>query len=692
MDLRGVVTVAIALAALGAGAASSQPSASTPGDGEAPLSALPYAPSLDPAAMDRAVDPCVDLYRYACGGWMARNPIPPGEERWNVYQKLAHENQRFLWGILVDVAHESAHRSDVQRKLGDYFAACMDEAAIERLGAAPLAPHLERIAAMRSKDELPAVLAGLQAIAGDDGFSFGFRSGQDFADSTRVIAFATAGGIGMPDRDYYVNDDERTRDIRARYRAHVARTFELLGDSPATAATEADTVLALETALAQATLTRVERRDPYRLFHRYDLAKLQALTPRFDWSRYVQAAGITPPALFNVTQPAFYEAFNRQLASLDLDAVRTYLRWHLARALSPHLSASFVTEDFDFYQKTLRGAQSLRPRWKRCVTLIDEQMGEALGQEFVRRAFPPALKGRTLRMTRQIEQAMAADIRALPWMTPATKAEALQKLHAMVNKIGYPDKWRDYTRLDVRRDDYAGNVARGNAFELRRQLAKIDKPLDRGEWRMTPATVNAYYDAQLNAINFPAGILQPPLYDPAMDDAPNYGNTGGTIGHELTHGFDDAGRKFDARGNLRDWWGRADAAAFTERSQCIVDQFAQYTIVDDIKINSRLTLGEDIADLGGLVLAWAAWQKQIAGSALAEREGLTPAQRFFVGNAQWACENDRPENQRVRAIVDPHSPARYRVNGLVANMPEFAAAFGCKAGQPLVRENRCRVW
>jgi putative endopeptidase len=424
---------------------------------------------------------------------------------------------------------------------------------------------------------------------------------------------------------------------------------------------------------------------------------LQALTPGFDWKPYLEGIGEKDQDSFNVTEPAFFKALARLWQGSDLASTRSYLRWHVARNMSPALAARFDQEHFDFFSRTLRGVQQQQPRWKRCVGLVDRQLGEALGQEFVGRAFSPELKEKALHMTRQVEDAMKKDIDELDWMSAETKTRAQEKLAAIVNKIGYPDKWRDYSSYTVKPGDFAGNVERGNTFELRRDLAKIGKPLDRSEWGMTPPTVNAYFNPQMNDINFPAGVLQPPLFDPKMDDAPNYGNTGGTIGHELTHAFDDEGRQFDAQGNLKDWWTKKDAKAFEERAQCIVDQYAQYTVVDDIKINSKLTLGEDVADLGGLILGWMAWQTQMASMPQQAqpqplRDGLTPEQRFFVGNAQWACENDRPENLRVSALTDPHSPGKYRVNGLVVNMPQFQQAFQCKAGQPMVKEKRCRVW
>ena len=657
-----------------------------------PLTSLPYTPGLDLAAMDRTADPCVDFYQYACGGWIKNNPIPADEAGWDVYSKLRVDNQRFLWGILADLAGRTTGRSANQQKIGDYFAACMDEAAAGKLGAAPLEPTLARIAAMGSTHDLPAVLAQLQLETGSGRFFFAFAANQDFADATAVIAFADAGGLSLPDRDYYTDDVERYRTIRGKYTEHVARMFTLLGETTGAARQHAETVLRLETALARASLTRVERRDPQKLFHKLNRAGLQRLTPGFDWAAYLRETGTPDVQTVNVTEPKFLRALGVLWSSSSLEDLKTYLRWHAVHAAAPHLSAPFVNEDFAFFRSALRGVPALEPRWKRCVDLVDGQLGEALGQEFVARAFPPAVKVATLRMTTQIEQAMGDDIRQLSWMSEATKTRALQKLAAIANKIGYPDHWRDYSAVVIRRDDYAGNVARAARFESHRRLAKIGKPVDRAEWDMTPPTVNAGYEPQMNDITFPAGVLEPPLYDAKMDEAPNYGNTGGTIGHELTHGFDDEGRQFDAHGNLKDWWSPADSKQFDQRAQCIVDQYAGYVIVDDIHINSRLTLGEDIADLGGLILAELAWRMQVAGKSLRAADGLSPEQRFFIGYAQWACENTRPDEQRVLAKTDPHSPGKYRVNGVVANVPEFGQAFACHAGQPMVRKDHCRVW
>ncbi|QNA87911.1 M13 family metallopeptidase [Massilia sp. Dwa41.01b] len=666
---------------------------------ERPATTFPYTPGLDVNSMDKSADPCVDFYQYACGGWLKNNPVPADQARWSVYSKLAQDNQRYLWGILEGLAQQKAGRNATQQKIGDYFAACMDEGAIAKRGGEPLAPWLQQIDAMRSRSELPRVLAALQLTMSNTDFFFGFTSSQDFADSTRVIAFASAGGLGLPERDYYLKTDKRSKEIRAKYVAHLATMFGLIGEDRGKARRSAASVMRIETALARASLAPVEKRDPYKLFHKTDLKGLQAHTRGFDWKPFLAELGQPDLNSFNVTEPKFLRAFAGQLRTKSLADIKTYLRAHVLTTMAPVLSPQFDEPHFAFFSKTLRGVERQQPRWKRCVQLVDYQLGEALGQEFVSRAFSPELKAKSLHMTRQVEEAMAKDIESLDWMSADTKKRAREKLDAIVNKIGYPDTWRDYSTYEVRANDFAGNVVRGSLFENRRQLAKIGKPLDRSEWGMTPPTVNAYFNPQMNDINFPAGVLQPPLFDPKMDDAPNYGNTGGTIGHELTHAFDDEGRQFDAKGNLKDWWTKKDNKAFNERAQCIVDQYAKYTVVDNIKINSRLTLGEDVADLGGLILGWMAWKTQMAsmpqqaqpkGSAL--RDGLSPEQRFFVGFAQWACENNRPESLRVSATTDPHSPGKYRINGVVINMPEFEKAFACKPGQPMAPVKRCRVW
>ena len=657
-----------------------------------PLASLPYTPSLEPAFIDNSVDPCVDFWRYSCGHWNQLNPIPPDQARWSVYGKMAQENQQFLWGVLEQAAKPAAARSPNEQKTGDFFGACMDETAVEKAGAAPLKSTLDAIADLRTLKDLPPLLARIHLQSARSDAFFGFGSNQDFANSEQVIAFATAGGLGLPDRDYYTKTDAKSEETRVKYVEHVARMFELLGDAPATAKTEAQTVMEIETALAKASLTQVELRDPYKQFHKMTRAKLAAITPSFGWTVYWTASGLAAKGMVNVTEPAFFAEVERQLKARPIAEWKTYLRWHAAHNRAPYLSAAFVQQDFDFFSKHLRGVKEQPPRWKRCVRLVDQDLGEALGQVFVAKTFTGDVKGQALTMVTQIEKAMEADLRQLPWMSDATRQKALEKLHTMVNKIGYPDTWRDYSALRIEPDDFAGNVDRAIEFESRRQLAKIGKPVDRKEWLMTAPTVDAYYNAQTNDMNFPAGVLQPPLFDSKLDDAPSYGNTGGTIGHELTHGFDDEGRQFDAKGNLKDWWTKKDADEFVKRAACISDQYSQYTVVDEVKINGKLTLGEDVADLGGLILAYNAWQSATVAKKLEPIGGFTPEQRFFIGFAQWDCGDERPESKRANAITDPHSPSEYRINGVVGNMPEFAKAFSCKAGQPMVRPQVCRVW
>ena len=642
--------------------------------------------------MDKNVDPCTDFYQYSCGGWIARNPIPPDQASWSVYGKLDEENGQYIWGILEDAAKASDGRTAVQQKIGDYFAACMDEPVIEKLGSEPLRPALARITALRSKRDLGVFLAAEHRNTSGSGALFGFGSDQDYGDATQVIAVASAGGLGLPDRDYYTKSDARSKDIRSKYESHVARMLSLSGETKSHAAADAQIVMRIETALAKASLTRVERRDPYKVYHKMTRSKLAALVPSFNWARYLSDNGLAGITTVNVTQPAFFKAVESEIKKVPLSQWKSYLRWHVVHARAPYLSKQFVAEDFDFYRRTLRGVTEVPPRWKQCVRYVDRDLGEALGQEFVRRTFSADTKQRTVEMTRRIEKAMENEIKTLDWMTDATRVRALEKLHLIANKVGYPERWRDYSAVEVKPDDFFGDLTRATVFESDRELKKIGMPVDRGEWGMTPPTVNAYYNPQMNDINFPAGVLQPPLFDPKLDDAPNYGNTGSTIGHELTHGFDDEGRKFDGSGNLKEWWTPADAKAFEERINCVRDQYAQYTIVDDIKINSRLTSGEDVADLGGTLLAYIAWKDATEQETLQPVDGFTPDQRFFIGFAQWACENQRPENLRANAITNPHSPGKYRINGIVSNLPQFQKAFKCGDDKPMVRKNMCQVW
>jgi len=654
---------------------------------------LPYTPSLDLDFMDRSTDPCVDFYQYACGGWLKQNPIPPDRTSWDVYSKLHEDNLALLRHILEQAA-TAKDRDAVTQKVGDFYAACMDEDTVNKRGLSAIQPQLDSITAIKSKKDLATVAANLQLMIVGSQLMFGAGSMQDPDDTEQQIAVVDQGGIGLPDRDYYTKTDAKSKEIRARYQQHVQKIFELTGDSPEAAAKNAAVVMRVETALAKASWTAVERRDPYKQKNKMSLAGLGALAPDFNWAEFFETAKAPKFETVNVAAPQYFKELNIQIKQQSLQNWKNYLRFQLVNSYAAFLSAPFVEENFDFYRKYLRGAEKIQPRWKRCVQYTDNNLGEALGQAYVRQVFSPELKQSTLDMVKYIEQAMEERINQLDWMSPQTKQQALVKLHAIRNKIGYPDKWRDYSSVAIMPTDFAGDMRNAIVFESHRELNKIGQPVDRGEWDMTPPTVDAYYNPQMNDINFPAGVLQPPLDDPKMDAAPNYGDTGSTIGHELTHAFDDEGRQFDAKGNLRDWWTKEDAEKFTQRAQCVVDQYAQYTAVDDIHINGKLTEGENVADLGGTILAYIAWKAATKDQNLRPIDSLTPDQRYFIGFAQWACGNARPEQLRDWAISDPHSPVKYRVNGVVVNMPEFGEAFSCKAGQPMVKpkEKVCRVW
>jgi putative endopeptidase len=646
-------------------------------------------PVLDTTSMDTSVDPCTDFYTYSCGGWMKKNPIPPDQSNWGAYSKLQDDTLVQLRTLLGTAANRGPGRSANEQKIGDYYAACMDESTVEALGSKPLATALAEIEALKDKREMAEWVAGAPDASI---YFFRYDSMQDFRDSTQQIAEVDQGGLGLPDRDFYFKTDAKPVDLRQAYVAHVEKMFGLLGDSAQVAKQEAQTVMRIETALAAGSQTRVERRDPHNLDHLMKTTELAAKAPDFAWSAFLAKTGTPEVKSLNVDAPGFVAALDAALKKESLADWKIYLRWHLVHSQAQYLASPFMKENFNFYGKTLQGLEQMEPRWKKCVNGVDGDLGEALGQVYVEKYFSPDAKRRALKMVQEIQAAMERDIQQLPWMSDATKKKALEKLHGMANKIGYPDKWRDYGKLGIVAGDYAGNGNRGTRFEYERQLAKIGKPLDRGEWGMTPPTVNAYYNGQMNDINFPAGVLQPPVFDVSSDDAPNYGDTGGTIGHELTHGFDDQGRQFDATGNLKDWWTGEDGKEFEKRAACISDQYSGYTIVDDIKINGKLTLGEDTADLGGLLLAYMAWQDATKDEKLKPLEGLTPEQRFFVGYGQSWCTNERDEIKRLRATTDPHSPEKYRANGVVSNMPEFQQAFHCKADAAMVRKDRCRVW
>ena len=659
---------------------------------------LPYSPSLDLSSMDKSVDPCVDFYHYSCGSWQKKNPIPPDQASWSVYGKLYEDNLNFLRGMLEQAAQPNPQRSAVEQKTGDFFAACTNEASIEKQGLAPIQPELDAIAQVQSLKDLTPLIARLQFTFRQYSYSspmlFAAGSAQDPDNSEQVIADVDQGGLGLPDRDYYTKTDAKSKEIREHYLQHVQKVFELAGDGPATAKKNAATIMRLETALAEASMTRVDRRDPHKLVHKMKVAELAQLAPNIDWAAYYRDLKYPQFDILNVDAPEFIKRANSLLSSEPIDNWKTYFRFQVVNTSSPYLSSKFVEESFDFYRKYLRGAKEMQPRWKRCVEYTDYSLGEALGQVYVAKVFSPELKQSTLDMVQRIETAMGERIHALDWMSPETKQQALTKLAGIRNKIGYPDRWRDYSSVKITPDDFAGNVERAHQFESRRDINKIGKPVDHGEWDISPPTVDAYYNPQMNDINFPAGVLQPPLFDAKMDDAPNYGNTGGTIGHELTHGFDDEGSQFDAKGNLKNWWTKEDREKFDARTECVSDQYSRYVAVNEVHVNGKLTLGENVADLGGEILAYMAWNEKDKNSNLQAVDGLTPEQRFFIGFAQWDCANERPEDIRMRAMTDEHSPAQYRINGVVVNMPEFQRAFQCKAGQPMVApaDKICKVW
>jgi putative endopeptidase len=645
---------------------------------------------FDAASLDRAADPCANFYRYACGGWLAANPVPADQARWGRFDVLQDRNRIILQNILESAAANKPVRTPIEQKIGDYYASCLDEKAIDQKSTAPLQPDLDRIAAMRDKTAITDVVIRLFRT-GSEPF-FRFSSEQDARDSTQVIGGLDQGGLGLPERDYYFKTDQKSVEIRNKYVEHLTNIFKLLGLAPAAAARQAAAVMRIETALAQGSFDLVTRRDPEKVYHKMTVKELTALAPSFDWPKFFQGVGAPPIESLDVSVPPFMESLEKVIATTSLADIQSYLVWHLVHDSVEVLPTAFEQESFNFYRKTLAGAKQMRPRWKRCVDQTDNQLPDALGRRFIEKTLGEQGMRRTRQMVGEIEKAMARDLDALDWMTPATKAQARRKLAAIMNKIGGKEHWLDYASVTVARGDAYGNAERTSEFELLRQLAKIGKPVDKTDWGMSPPTVNAYYDPQENDINFPAGILQPPFYDNKMDDAVNYGAIGAVIGHELTHGFDDQGRQYDAEGNLRDWWTEEDAQAFDQRAQCLVQEYSGFTAVDDVKVNGKLTLGENTADNGGLRLAYMALMDSLKGKNPPKRDGFTAEQRLFLGWAQIWCDNQTSESARLHAQTDPHSPGEYRVNGVLSNMPEFQKAFACKTGQPMVRFPACRVW
>ena len=688
---------------LAAAFAQVSPAQSSPAD----QSKEPKLEHFDPDLVDKSLDPCNDFYKYACNKWLTANPIPADQVFWSTGSSLELWNEGLLRDTLEAASKNDSNRTANQQKIGDYWAACMDEPGIETTGLKPLKPELDRIAALKSKKEITLELAHLHHLYpgawqfGDNQSSsplFGFTGQQDYDNASMVVAQFDQGGLSLPNRDYYLNTDEKSKELLTKYRAHIQKMFALAGESESQAAADAGTVIELETAMAQAQMDNVKRRDPKSINNKMSLAQVRALAPSIDWDGYLKAVQAPPSDHYIVTSPDFFRAEEKLLAAHPLAHWQTYMRWQVIHHSAPYLTKALVDENFDFFAHTLAGAEQQLPRWRRCVHAADRDLGEALGQAYVDRAFPPESKARTLEMVHAIETALTADIQSLNWMSPATKEQAVVKLKGIEDKIGYPSHWRDYSSVKVVRDSYLTNVAQATSFEFERWVAKIGKPVDRGEWTMTPPTINAYYDPQLNTINFPAGILQPPFFDPKQDDAVIFGAIGMVIGHEIIHGFDDQGRKFDAHGNLHDWWTAEDSKQYDERGKCISDEYTQE--VPDagpgVKQNGLLTQGEDTADNGGIHLALAALEASLKkeGKSLDDKgpDGWTYRQRFFLSNAYSWCANVRPQIARVAVTSDPHSLPVFRINNVVSNMPEFEQAFSCKSGQKMVRANACRVW
>jgi len=656
--------------------------------------AAPELRVFDPSLIDKSIDPCDNFYRFSCNKWFQRNPLPADQAAYGRFTELHELNRQHLHEILEAAAVSSTTRTTNEQKIGDEYASCMDVAAVDKLGLKTLDAELNRIAALDSAAGLPALLAHLQTI-GVNAF-FGYGSGQDFADSQKVINFFGSGGLGLPERDYYTRTDAESVKLRGQYVDHVHKIFVLAGESDAQAAQDADTVLAIETRLAKATLTMTEQRDPQNLNHPTDVAAMEGMLTHFPLAQYLTTAGAPAGGKANDSEPKFFAEFNAIVADTPIDQIRAYLRWHLLTAYAgTTLPESFDHESWNFYSHILNGAEKQQDRWKRCTSRVDGELGEALGQVYVAKYFPPEEKQRTLDMTEAIEVAMDKDVDGLDWMSAATKVKAKEKLHAVMNKIGYPDKWRDYSKLEIVRGDDLGNAMRTHQFDFARDLAKIGKPVDKGEWQMTPPTVNAYYDPQMNNVNFPAGYLQPPFFSGKEDDAANYGDMGSTIGHELTHGFDDQGRQFDKDGNLADWWTKSDEQGFTDRADCMVKQYDAIEAVPGVHLNGKLTEGENLADLGGLWLAWLAWLDKAHAANVdmnATMDGYTPDQRFWIAYAQQWCTQTRPEQLRTQAQSDPHAPDEYRTNSILQDLPEFAKSFQCKKTDKMASERPCRVW
>jgi len=645
--------------------------------------------SFTPDMLDKSIDPCTDFYAYACSKWKAQNPIPSDQAGWGRFNELQERGQYIMRDILDKYSADDSKRGPVEQKIGDYYQACMDESAIEKRGTKPLAADLAKIAALRSKQDLASALIALHRARTN--VLFNFDSTQDFKDASEVIAEVDQGGMALPDKDYYLKEDAKSAELRTQYVAHVQKMFQLLGDTPTRAAAEAKVVMEIETSLAKGALDRVSRRDPQKIYHRMKREELATLAPVLNWKVYLDGIGAPSVGTLNVTEPEFFKHLNETLKTTSLDNWKTYLRWQLVHANAPILPEAFVNENFNFFAKTLAGTKELSPRWKRCVRFVNADLGEALGQKYVEVTFGAEGKERTLKMVDSLEKALDQDIEDVPWMGADTKKQAAAKLSAITNRIGYPDRWRDYSALKIIRGDARGNSQRSNVFEFQRRLNKIGQPVNKDDWPYPP-TVNASYNPLQNNITFPAAILQPPFYDNKADDAMNFGGIGAVIGHELTHGFDDQGRQFDAKGNLRDWWTAEDGKEFEQRASCVADEYSSFSAVDDVKVNGKLTLGENVADNGGMRIAYMALMSTMVEEEPPPVDGLSAKQRFFLGWANVWCQSQTDQLARMLAATNEHAPGRWRVNGTVSNMPEFREAYHCAANAPMVRQNACRVW
>ena len=661
-----------------------------------PSSAAPVEPkalhSFDLNALDRTADPCTDFFQYACGNWRKANPIPGDQVRWGRFNELSERNRYLLYTDLKRAA--DSPKTALQRQYGDFFAACMNTDTVNQLGVKPMQPVLEHIDGITDKKQLGMLLGHLHFQAGVRAF-MGFGVEQDQKDSTQQIAVTSQGGLSLPDRDYYLETDARMTKIREQYHDYLVQIFKLLGDSDEKAAVEAKSVLDIETALAKGSLPRVELRNPDNVYHVMKVTELNALTPDFDWTAYIGQARASQFTSLNVATPGFFKAMNQVIADQSLDSLKSYLRFHAVNNFAPWLSSDFADANFNFFQKTLQGQAEQTARWKRCTSLTDRALGEAVGQDWVKENFPPSAKENMEKLVAALKQALGDDIQALPWMSEDTKKQAEVKLEAFRQKIGYPENWRDFSKLEVKRDDLVGNLRRSAAFEWDWEIRHLGRPVDEKEWGMTPPTVNAYYDPAMNDINFPAGILQPPFFDNSKDPAVNFGAIGVVIGHEMTHGFDDEGSKYDAHGNVKDWWTPTDKKEFEARTDCEVNEYGNFEPVPGAKLNGKLTLGENTADNGGIHIAFQALMNTLAAehaSPDTKIDGYTAQQRFFISFAQVWCENRTEQASRVSAKVDPHSPGMFRVNGVVQNIDEFGKAFGCHKGQPMMPDNGCRVW